>query len=116
MERSIQPELFCKNKSFIELTEKHLCQSHFLNKVADLRPATLLKETLAEVLSCKVCEIFKKTFFIEHTRWLLLDEDDTTPYSVNATKDLVINELVEFFAVLFKCYDGNYVEKMAKMF
>ena len=45
-----------------------------------------------------------------------MDEDDTTPYSVNETKDLVIDELVEFFAVLFKCYDGNYVEKMTKMF
>ena len=27
------------------------------------RPATLLKQTLAPVLSCEFCEIFKKTFF-----------------------------------------------------
>ena len=32
-----------------------------------LRPATLLKkDTLAQVISCKLCEIFKNTFLIEH--------------------------------------------------
>ena len=31
------------------------------------------RETLAEVFSCKFCEILKNTFFIEHPRWLLLD-------------------------------------------
>ena len=35
------------------------------NKGAD--PATLLKkETLAQVFSCKLCEISKNTFFTEH--------------------------------------------------
>ena len=47
-------------KNFTEFTEKHLCQSPFLNKVAGLtpsRPATLLKkETLAQVFSCEFCE------------------------------------------------------------
>ena len=33
-------------KNFTKLTEKHLCQSLFLNKVADLMPATLLKKRL----------------------------------------------------------------------
>ena len=49
------------------------------NKVAGLRPATLLKtcnfikkETQRKVFSCEFCEIFKNTFFIEHLRWLLL--------------------------------------------
>ena len=35
------------------------------------RPATLLKETPAQVLSCEF-EVFKNTFFIEDLRWLLL--------------------------------------------
>ena len=31
-------------KNFAKFTGKHLCQSLFLNKVAELRPATLLKK------------------------------------------------------------------------
>ena len=40
------PELFCKKsvlKNFAKFTGKHLCQSLFLNKVAGLRLANLLK-------------------------------------------------------------------------
>ena len=29
------------------------------------------KETLAQVFSCELCEIFKNTFFTEHLSWLL---------------------------------------------
>ena len=32
----------------------------------------LQKETLAQVFSCKFCEISENTFFIEHLWWLLL--------------------------------------------
>ena len=31
------------------------------------------KETLAQVFSCEIREIYKNTFFIEHLWWLLLD-------------------------------------------
>ena len=44
--RSSRPKVFCKKdvlKNFAKFTGKHVCQSLFLNKVADLRPATLLK-------------------------------------------------------------------------
>ena len=44
--RSSHPEAFCKKgvlRNFIKFTEKHLCQSLFVNKVAGLRPATLSK-------------------------------------------------------------------------
>ena len=30
------------------------------------------KDTLAQVFSWEFCEIFKKIFFVEHLRWLLL--------------------------------------------
>ena len=54
-------------ENIAKFTGKHLCQSLFFNKVVGLRDATLLKkETLAQVFSCEVCEIFKNTFFIEH--------------------------------------------------
>ena len=50
--RSSRPEVFCKKgvlRNFAKFTGKHLCQSLFFNKVADLRP-----------------------FFIEHLWWLIL--------------------------------------------
>ena len=66
--------MFCKNgvlKNFAKFTEKHLCYSLFINKIAGLRPATLLKrETLAEVFSCEFCEIFKNNIFMEQLWWL----------------------------------------------
>ena len=64
--RNSRPEVF-RNKgvlrSFAKFKGKHLGQSLFFNKVAGLRPATLLKkETLAQVFSCEFCEISKNTF------------------------------------------------------
>ena len=59
-------EVFCKKgvfRSFIKFTGKHLWQSLFFNKVAHLRPATLLKKRLAQVFSCEFYEISKNTFF-----------------------------------------------------
>ena len=47
--RSSRPEGFCKKgflRNFTKFTGKHLCQSLFFNKVAGLRPATLLKKRL----------------------------------------------------------------------
>ena len=50
-------------KNFAKLTGKHLCQSLFFNKVAVLGLQLYQKETLAQVFSCKFCEISKNTFF-----------------------------------------------------
>ena len=47
--RSSRPEVFCKKfvlRNFTKFTGTHLCQSLFFNKVAGLRPATLLKKRL----------------------------------------------------------------------
>ena len=44
--RSSRPEVFCKKgalRNFAKVTEKHLCRSLVFNKIAGLRPATLLK-------------------------------------------------------------------------
>ena len=49
-------------KNFVKFIEKHLCQSLFCDKVAGLRPATLLKETLVQLFSCGFFEISKNTF------------------------------------------------------
>ena len=47
--KSSRPEVFCKKgvlRNFTKSTGKHLCQSLFFNKVAGLKPATLLKKRL----------------------------------------------------------------------
>ena len=65
-------KVFCKKKSvlrnFEKFTGKHLCHSIFFNKVAGLRPKTLLKKTLAQVFSCEFCGISKNIFSKEHLR------------------------------------------------
>ena len=51
--KSSRPELFCKKgvlKNFAKFAGKDLCQSLFFNKVASLRPATLLKKRLCAVV------------------------------------------------------------------
>ena len=57
--RSSRPEVFCKKgvlRNLTKFTGKHLFQGLFFNKVAGLRPETLLKKTLAQVLSCEFCK------------------------------------------------------------
>ena len=49
--------------------EKSSTRVFFLNKVVRLQPINFIKkETLAQVLSCEFCEIFKNTFSTEHLR------------------------------------------------
>ena len=66
--RSSRPEVFSKNitlKNFAKFTGMHLCQGLFFNKFAGLGSGVynfIKKETLAQVFSCKFCEIFKNTF------------------------------------------------------
>ena len=50
-------------RDFTKFTGKHLCQKIFFNEVACLRPATLLKKSMAQVFSCEFCKISKNTFF-----------------------------------------------------
>ena len=59
--------------NFTKLTGKHLCQSLFFNKVAGLRPATLLKERLwHRCFSANFTKFLKLPFLAEHLQWLLL--------------------------------------------
>ena len=54
-------------KNFTKFTGKHLCQSLFFNKVAVLKPATLLKKRLwHRCFPVKFCENSKNNFFTEH--------------------------------------------------
>ena len=81
-----RPEVFCKKSiitNFTKFTRKHLCQSHFFNKVAGLglffnkiagmRPVTLLKKRFWH--SCfpvNFVKFLRTPFFTEHLWWLLL--------------------------------------------
>ena len=60
-------------KNFTNLTGKQLCWSLFLIKSQAWSPAILLIETPTEMFSSVYCEIFKNSFFIEQSLWLLLD-------------------------------------------
>ena len=74
--RSSRPEVLCKKgvlRNFTKFTGKHLCQSLFLNKVAGLRPATLLKKRLwHRCFSVNFVRFLRTPFSIEYLWWLLL--------------------------------------------
>ena len=75
--RSNRPKVFCKKEvleNYPKFTGKHLCQSLFFNKVAGLRPATLLKKKLWYRCFLMNFGKFSRTpFFIEHLQWPLLN-------------------------------------------
>ena len=85
--RSSRPEVFCEKgvlRNFAKFRGKHLCQSLFFNKVADLRPATLLTKRLWHVTLLKkrlwhgcfpvnFAKFLWTPFLAEHLRWLLLN-------------------------------------------
>ena len=70
--RSSRPEVFCKKgvpRNFAKFTRKHLCQSLFFNKVADLRRAILLKKTLWHGYFCVNFWKFLGTPFLKEHLW-----------------------------------------------
>ena len=75
--RSSSPEVFYKKgvlRNFAKLTGKHLCQGLFFNKVAGLRPATLLKRRLwHRCFLVNFLKFLRTTFLIEHLWWQLLE-------------------------------------------
>ena len=59
--RSSRLEVFCKKgvlRNFAKFAGKRLCQSLYFNKATDWG----LQETLAQVLFCEFCKIYKNTF------------------------------------------------------
>ena len=74
--RSSHPEVFCRKggpKNFVKFTGKHLCQSFFFNKIAGLRPATLLGKRLwHRYFPVNFAKFRRAPAFKEHLRLLLL--------------------------------------------
>ena len=61
-------------RNFIKFTGKYLCQSLFFNKVAALRPATLLKNRLwHRCFPVNFVKFLRTPFYTEHLWWLLPD-------------------------------------------
>ena len=68
LEKSEAVVLGCSLKTvFLEIwqnSQENTCLSLFFNKIAGLKPATLLKKELwGQVFSCEICKISENTFF-----------------------------------------------------
>ena len=73
--RSSQLEVFRRNgvlRNFAKFTGNHLRQGRFFNKVAGLRPATLLMRLSHRCFPVNFAKFLKTPFSTEHIRWLLL--------------------------------------------
>ena len=80
--RSIHRRCFVRKgvlRNFVKSTGKHLCQSLFFNKVAGLRPATLLKKRLWHRCFPLNFAKFLRTPFLQNTSGRLLLESDLLP-------------------------------------
>ena len=95
--RSSPPEVFCKKdvlRNFAKFTGKHPCQSLFFNKVADPRPATLLKKRLWRRWFPGNFVKFLRTVFLRNTSgWLLLNRQNTYDF-------LMISREVNYFFLI----------------
>ena len=59
-------------KNFSNFTGKHFCWSLLLIKLQVSEPATLLRETLTHMLSCRICKLFLKSIFLKNVCECLL--------------------------------------------
>ena len=85
-------------RNFAKFTGKHLCQRLFFNKIADLRPATLLKKSLwHRRFPVNFAKILRTAFFTEHLQWLLLNDEnpDLKEDSVLHYSGIIVNGYVE---------------------
>ena len=77
LSRSSRPKVFFKKgilKNFAKVTGKHLYQSLFFNKVAELKPATLFKKIDSDTgVFLWILRNFWEHLFLEHLWWLLLN-------------------------------------------
>ena len=91
--------MFCKKgvlTNFTKLTGKHLCQSLLFNKVAGLRPATLLKKRLwHRCFPVNFVKFLRTPFFIERLWWLLLIFHVSTAYNI------IVTFKGNFFRIIF---------------
>ena len=84
--RSSHPEVFCKTgvlRNFANFTGKHLCQNLFFNKVASLRPPTLLRKRFWHTyFPLNFVKFLRRPFYTEHLWWVLLTNVPATSKTV----------------------------------
>ena len=73
--KSSRPEVFCVKsalQNFAKFTGKHLCQNLFFNKIAGLRPVTLVTKKLwHRCFHINFAKFLRTPFLREHLRWLM---------------------------------------------
>ena len=83
--RSSDADVFCKRgvlRNFAKLTRKHIRQRIFFNKVAGLRPATLLQKSLGHrYFPVNFVKIRRTPIFIEQLWWPLLNCTEMAKYT-----------------------------------
>ena len=98
-----------KNSS--KFTGKQLCQSLFFNKVAGLRPATLLKKRLSHRCFPVNCPKFLRTRFLQNTAGRLLLEVFLVHVNKSWTENLIFrtfrSRLVDYMKFISKALDTN---------
>ena len=91
--RSSRPDVFCKRgvlRNFAKLTRKHLRQILFFNKVAGLRPATLLQKSLwHRYFPVNFMKFLRTAIFVEHLWWLLLNSTEMAKYTCGLKQNIV---------------------------
>ena len=90
--RSSRPEVFFKKgvlKNFGKFTGKHLCQSLFFNKVAEVRPETLLKKRL-----------WHRCFPLNFVKFL------RTPLVAAPVSCFILNKFSNYFSYV-KCFEAE---------
>ena len=104
-------------RNLAKFTGKHLCQSLFFNKVAGLRPATLLKKRLwHRCFPVNFTKFLRTTFFIEHVWWLLLYISVNDMYIVHQLTSLALATKLFDFVSMLQIYVINFGNKVKCVF
>ena len=110
--------MFCKKgvlRNFSKFTGKHLCRSLFFNKVAGLRPATLLKKKLLHrCFPANVGKFLRTSFLIEHPQWLLLSVGKTKTVKLKPLYKLIYWIQIYFLYSQIKDVKENFSSKQRK--
>ena len=121
LSRSIPQQMFFKIgvlNNFPNLTGKNVCWSLFLmSSCRTLGLQIYQKDNPTEVFSCKTYEIFKKTFFIEHFRWLFFSFLDKLSQAVhvlfNDSKNKILQSVLR--KGIFRVFVDDKVNKNSSM-
>ena len=117
--RSSCPRMFCKKGvvgNFAKFKGKYLCQKLLFNKVAGLRPATLLKKSLWHMcFPVNFAKFLRTYFFTKHVWWLLLqitkfscqERNESLVTGTLLNKNLMLGTR-RVFRTISNIYDGTF--------